>query len=46
MPDELVNLISQQGSHFGSPNLQDSFSIALSWMVLQMSHIGQHLHAR
>ena len=46
MPDELVNMISQQGFHFNSPNLQDSFNAALPRMVLQMSHIGQHLHAR
>ena len=26
-------------------NLQDSFNMALSWLVLHMSHIGQHLHA-
>ena len=45
MPGELVNMISQQGFHFESPNLQDSFNMALSQMVLQMSHIGQHIHA-
>ena len=43
--DELVNTINQQGFHFGSPNFQDSFDIALTQMVLKMSHIGQHLHA-
>ena len=46
MPDELVNMISQQGFHFDSPNLQDGFIMALSRMVVQMSHICQHLHAR
>ena len=42
---ELVNAISEQGFHFDSPNLQDSCNMALSGMVLQMSHIGQNLHA-
>ena len=37
MPVEPVNGISQQGFHFDSPNFQDSFNIALSWMVLHMS---------
>ena len=46
MPDELVNTISQQGFHFDSPNLQDSFNMALSRMVLKMSHIDQHLNVR
>ena len=46
MPDELVNTITQQGFHLDSPNFQDSFNMALSWMVLHMSHIGQFLHAR
>ena len=45
MPDEIVNTINQQGFHFDSPNLQDIFNMALSRMVLQMGHIGQHLHA-
>ena len=45
MPDKLINMISQQRFHFDSPNLQDNFNMALSWMVLQISHIGQHLHA-
>ena len=40
------HLPAYQGLHFDSPNLQDSFNVALSQMVLQMSHIGQHLHAR
>ena len=48
VPDELVNMISQQGFNFNSPNLQDSFDMALFWMVLQLSYmyIGQHFHAR
>ena len=29
MPDELINMISQQGFHFDSTNLQDSFNLAL-----------------
>ena len=29
MPDELVNMITQQGFNFDSPNLQDSFKLAL-----------------
>ena len=45
MPGELVNVISQRGFHFDSPNLQDSFNMALSSMVLHMGRIGQHLHA-
>ena len=28
------------------PNLQDSFNMALSRMLLHMGHIGKHLHAR
>ena len=46
VPDELVNTITEQGFHFSSPNFQDGFDIALTRMVLKMSHIGQHLHAR
>ena len=46
VPDELVNMISEQGFHCDSPNLQDSFNMALSWKVLQMRYIGQHLYAR
>ena len=46
MPDELVSMKSQQGFHFDSPNLQDSFNMVLSEMLLRMGHIGQHLHAR
>ena len=46
MPDEIVNTITQQGFHFDSPTLHDSCSIALSWLVLQMSHFGQNLHVR
>ena len=42
---ELVNMVSQQGFHFDSPNLQDSFNMALSRMVFRMGHIGQNLHA-
>ena len=45
MSEELVNTITQYGFYFDSPNFQDSFNMALSWMVLRMSHIGQHLHA-
>ena len=37
--DELVNMISHQGFHFDSPNLQDSVNMALSWMVLHLGHI-------
>ena len=28
------------------PNLQGRSNMALSWMVLKMSHIGENLHAR
>ena len=45
MPDELVEMISQHGFQFDSPNLQNNFNMAY-WMVLHMGHIGQHLHAR
>ena len=34
MPDELVNTITQQGFHFGSPNFQDGFGIVSSRYVL------------
>ena len=37
MPDEFVNMITQLGFHFGSPNFQDGFDIALTWMVLQIA---------
>ena len=37
----VVNMRSQQGLHFDPPNLQDGFCIALSQMVLQMSHINR-----
>ena len=40
MTVELVNTASQQGIHFDSPNFQDNFIMALSWMVLHMGHIG------
>ena len=43
MPDELINMLSQQGFHFDSQSLQDSFNMAVSWMVF---HMGQYLHAR
>ena len=46
MPVELVNAISPGGFHFDSPSFQDSFNMTLSWMVLHMGHIDQHLHAR
>ena len=46
MPVEIVNVISQLGFHFKSLNFQDSFDMALFWMVLHMGNIGQHLHAR
>ena len=46
MPVEFVNAISQRGFHFDSPNFQDTFHMALSRIVLQMSHIGQLFHAR
>ena len=39
------NMMSQQGFHFNGPNLQNSFNMAFSQMVLQISHICQHLHA-
>ena len=39
-------MISQQGFHFDSLYFQDSFDMELSQMVLQISHIGQNLHAR
>ena len=37
-------MMSQQG-HFNGPNLQNSFNMAFSQMVLQISYICQHLHA-
>ena len=46
MPDELVNTVTQQEFHFHLPNFQDGFDIALTRMVLKMSHVGQHLDAR
>ena len=46
MPDVLINMITQGGFHFGSPNFQDGVDIALAQVVLKMNHIGQHLHAR
>ena len=47
MPIELVHVINQQGFHFDSPILQDSFNIALhvSQMILHMGHIGQNFNA-
>ena len=44
MPDEIINVISQLEFYFDSPNLQDSFNMALSRRVF-MGHIGPHLHA-
>ena len=44
-PPMSFRYITQQGFHFGSPNFQDGFDIALTRMVLKMGHIGQHLHA-
>ena len=41
VPDELVNVLTQHGFHFDSPNVQDSWSMALSGMVLHFGHIGQ-----
>ena len=38
-------MMSQQGFHFNGPNLMNSFNMAFSQMVLQISHICQHLHA-
>ena len=38
----VLSTISQRGFHFDSPNLQDSFYMALYRMVLQMSHIGEN----
>ena len=38
-------MISQQEFHFDSPNVQDSFDMVLSQMVLEISHIGQYIHA-
>ena len=44
MPDELINMISQQGFHFDAPYLQDSFNMALSRMVLHLGHIIQDFY--
>ena len=38
-------MINQQGFYFNSLNLQDSFKMALSQIILHMGHIGQHIHA-
>ena len=40
MPVELVNMITQEGFDFDSPNFLDSFNMALSRMVLHIGHIG------
>ena len=46
VPIILVNTITQSVYQINPPNLQGGFNMALSWMVLQMGHFGQHLHAR
>ena len=35
----------KQGIHVNGPNFQNSFNMAFSQMVLQISHFCQHLHA-
>ena len=44
MPDEFVNMLAQ-GLHFDSPNLQDSFIMALWRIVSQANQIGLDPHA-
>ena len=45
VPDEFVNMITQQRFNIDSTNLQDSCIMASSLMVLHMDHIVCKLHA-
>ena len=46
VPIILVNMITQSVNPINPPNLLGGFNMALSWMVLKMSHIGQNFQAR
>ena len=46
VPVILVNMIAQSVYPINPPNLHGGFDMPLSWVVLEMRHIGQNRHAR
>ena len=45
VPDKSINTVAQHALRADSPKLQDSYNMALSWMLLHMGQIEKHLHA-